>query len=154
LPREQIGPFFLLGVPKEADQDQIEKHWVDRVKWCLQNKVKLSREDVNWAHEMLKDLVSRVRSDVSSLNVDTSEGIMLKLAQRYGSGGGQGRMWQPLDSEKPLADYTPVAEVPAAESIRSALTVPEIPEELPAVFQLLERLAQTALDPWTVELPR
>jgi hypothetical protein len=102
---------------------------------------------------MLKDLVSRVRSDVNSLNVDTSEGIMLKLAQRYGASG-QGRMWQPLDSEKPLADYTPAAEVPSAESIRSALTVPEIPEELPAVFQLLERLAQTALDPWTVELPR
>jgi hypothetical protein len=153
LPREQIGPFFLLGVPKEADQDQIERHWVDRVKWCLQNKVKLSREDVNWAHEMLKDLVSRVRSDVSSLNVDTSEGVLLKLAQRYGSGE-QGRLWQPLDSEKPLAEYSPAAEVPTAESVRSALTVPEVPEELPALAQLLDRLAQTALDPWTVELPR
>ncbi len=120
----------------------------------MQNKVKLSREDVNWAHEMLKDLVSRVRSDVGSLNVDTSEGVLLKLARRYGSGGGQGRMWQPLDSEKPLAEYSPAAEVPTAESVRSALTVPEIPEELPAVAQLLERLALTALDPWSVELPR
>jgi len=153
LPREQVGPFFLLGVPKEADQDQIEKHWVDRVKWCLQNKVKMSREDVNWAHEMLKDLASRVRSDVASLNVDTSEAVLHKLTQRYGSGE-RGRMWQPLDSEKPLAEYSPAAEVPTAESVRSALTVPEIPEELPAVWQLLERLAQTALDPWTVELPR
>ncbi len=152
LPREQVGPFFLLGVPKEADQEQIEKHWVDRVKWCLQNKVKLSREDVNWAHEMLKDLASRIRSDVASLNVDTSEGVLHKLAQRYDSGA-QGRLWQPLDSEKPLAEYSPAAEVPTAESVRSALTVPEIPEELPAVAQLLERLAQTALDPWTVELP-
>ncbi len=153
LPREQVGPFFLLGLPKEADQDQIEKHWVDRVKWCLQNKVKMSREDVNWAHEMLKDLASRIRSDVSSLNVDTSEGVLNKLARRYGSGE-QGRMWQPLDSEKPLAEYSPAAEVPTAESVRSALTVPEVPEELPAVWQLLQRLAQTALDPWTVELPR
>lgn len=153
LPREQVGPFFLLGLPKEADQDQIEKHWVDRVKWCLQNRVKLSREDVNWAHEMLKDLSSRIRSDVASLNVDTSEGVLVTLAQRYGNNG-PGTMWQPLDSEKPLAEYSPAAEVPSAESVRSSLIVPEIPEELPAVALLLEQLAQSALDPWTVELLR
>ena len=32
LPREQVGPFLLLGLPKEADKDQIEKHWADRVR--------------------------------------------------------------------------------------------------------------------------
>ena len=102
LPREQIGPFLLLGLPKEANKDLIEQHWADRVKWALQNRIKLSREDINWAHEMLKDLTSRVRADASSLNTDTCDGILARLARRYGSS--QGRMWQPLDSEKPLAE--------------------------------------------------
>ena len=55
-------------------------------------------------------------------------------------------MWQPLDSEKPLADYSPAAEMPDVESVRAGLVVPEVPEELPAVAGLLERLAQL---PWT-----
>jgi hypothetical protein len=152
LPREQIGPFLLLGLPKEANKDLIEKHWADRVRWALQNRSKLSREDINWAHEMLKDFTSRVRSDAASLNADTSDGLLVKLARRYG--GGQGRMWQPLDSEKPLAEYSPAAELPDLESVRSATVVPELPEELPAVAGLLERLAQAVVDPWTLELPR
>jgi len=142
----------LLGLPKDANKELIEKHWADRVRWALQNRIKLSREDINWAHEMLKDFTSRIRSDAASINADTSDGLLHKLAKRYG--GSQGRMWQPLDSEKPLAEYSPVAEMPDLESVRSALVVPELPEELPAVAGLLSRLAQAALDPWTLELPR
>jgi hypothetical protein len=37
--------------------------------------------------------------------------------------------------------------------VRAALVVPEIPEELPAVPLLLERLVQQPLDPWALELP-
>jgi hypothetical protein len=152
LPREQVGPFLLLGLPKEANKDLIEKNWAERVRWALQNRIKLSREDINWAHEMLKDFTSRIRSDAASLNADTSDSLLHKLARRYG--GSQGRMWQPLDSEKPLADYSPAAEMPDVESVRTATVVPELPEELPAVAGFLERLAQVVLDPWALELPR
>jgi hypothetical protein len=62
-------------------------------------------------------------------------------------------MWQPLDDEKPLADYVPQAEVPDADAVRAALAVPEVPEELPAVPSLLERLVQQPLDPWGLDLP-
>ena len=46
-----------------------------------------------------------------------------QFAQRYGVQEGRAaRMWQPLDSEKSLADYRPPAEVPDAEAVRAALT--------------------------------
>ena len=38
--------------------------------------------------------------------------------------------------------------------MRPALVVPEVPYELPAVPQLLERLALAPLDPWNLELPQ
>jgi hypothetical protein len=40
------------------------------------------------------------------------------------------------------------------EEIRSSLTVPDVPQALPAVAALLEKLALVALDPWGYELPR
>ena len=61
---------------------------------------------------------------------------------------------KPLDVEKDLATYTPPADVPDREQVRSALTVPDVPEAMPAVPTLLERLASAALDPWGYELPR
>jgi hypothetical protein len=151
LPREQIGPFLLLGLPKDANKELIEQHWADRVKWALKNRIKLSREDINWAHEMLKDQGSRIRADAASLNTDTSDGILARLTRRYGSTGG--RIWQPLDCEKPLADYSPPTELPDVEAVRAATVIPEIPQEMPAVAGLLDRLAQAPLDPWAVELP-
>ena len=33
LPREQIGPFLLLGLDKDADKEQIEANWARRVIW-------------------------------------------------------------------------------------------------------------------------
>ena len=63
-------------------------------------------------------------------------------------------MWQPLDSEKPLADYRPPAEVPDAEARRARRsTVPEVPEEVPAVPRCSNGWRS---DPWTrgpIELP-
>jgi hypothetical protein len=157
LPREQVGPFLLLGLDKSADKEKIDKNWVDRVKWALKVPplIKIPREDVNWAHELLKEIDKRIRFDVSTLNADTTDGILGQLSDRYGAGGGgqPGRMWQPLDSEKPLSDYRPPAEVPDANEVRAALVVPETPEETPAVAQLLERLVQPALDPWALDLP-
>lgn len=156
LSREQIGPYLLLGLDKSADKEQIDKNWADRVKWALRQPpiIKIPREDVNWAHEILKEIDKRIRSDVQSLNTDTTDGVLGQMTDRYGVGGGQpGRVWQPLDNEKPLADYMPPAEVPTVAEVRAALAAPAIPEETPFAAQLLDRLAQQDPDPWAVELP-
>ncbi len=47
----------------------------------------------------------------------------------------------------------PPVEMPDANAIRAALTAPDVPEELPGVALLLERLAQQPLDPWNLDLP-
>jgi hypothetical protein len=151
LPREQVGPFLLLGLDKAATKEDVDAHWADRLKWARKQQIKVPLEDVNWAREMLGDAERWVRSDAASLNADTTEGALSALASRYGVGGG--RLWQALDSEKALADYMPAAEVPDAGAVRAVLVVPEVPEELPAVPQLLEGLAQQPLDPWGIELP-
>lgn len=154
LPREQMGPFLMLGLDKTADKTAIEKHWADRIKWARRNLVKVALEDINWARDVLGEVEKRIRADASSLNVDTTEGLLGQLAARFGLEGGQTtRQWQPLDSEKPLADYVPAAEVPEIDSVRAAITVPALPEDIPAVPSLLERLAQQPLDPWALELP-
>jgi hypothetical protein len=157
LAREQIGPFLLLGLDKDADKTRIEANWADRLKWARRTppQIKAPLEDVNWAREMLSDADKRIRADAASLNVDTVENVLDTLCQRFGvKGGGQpGRAWQPLDSEKPLADYRPPAEIPDLNAVRAALTVPETPEELPFAAVLLERLAQLTVDPWALELP-
>lgn len=154
LAREQIGPFLLLGLDKTADKETLDAHWAERLKWARKGLSKVPLEDINWAREMLNDLERRIRADTASLNADTTDGILAQFAERYGVQEGRAvRMWQALDSEKALADYRPPADVPDAETIRAALTVPEIPEEVPAVPLLLERLVQQPLDPWAIELP-
>jgi hypothetical protein len=154
LPREQVGPFIMLGLDKSADKDDIEKHWADRVKWARKSIIKTPLEDINWARDVLSDRDRRLRADAASLNADVLEGIISKLCVRYGLGpnGTQARLWQPFDVEKPLADYTPPAEIPDREAVKAGIMVPDVPQELPAVATLLERLAQTALDPWNYQL--
>jgi hypothetical protein len=157
LPREQIGPFVLLGLDKDADKVRIEAHWADRLKWARRTPplIKAPLEDINWARERLNDPEKRLQADAASLNIDVTEAVLQTLSLRFGvRGGTPGRAWQPLDSEKALADYLPPAEVPDLNAVRAALTVPETPEELPAAAVLLERLAQLPLDPWALELPR
>src|SRR5262245_6044305 len=153
LPREQMGPFLLLGLDKTADKTTIERHWADRIKWARRNQVKVALEDVNWARDVLGDVEKRIKMDASSLNADTTEGLLTQLSQRFGLQGGQAsRQWQPLDSEKPLHDYVPAAEVPDVEAVRAELQVPALPEDVPAVPSLLERLASQPLDPWALDL--
>ena len=152
LPREQIGPFLLLGLSKDADKEQIDARWADRIKMSRRQMLKVPLEDVNWAREMLKEPDKRVRADAASLNSDTTEGVLRELSRRYsGKPAAGGSVWQPLDNEKPLADYMPPVEMPDANAIRAALVPPEVPEELPGVPLLLERLAQQPLDPWNLE---
>jgi hypothetical protein len=155
LPREQVGPFLLLGLDKAADKKALDAHWADRLKWARKGQAKVPLEDINWAREVLSDTDRRIRADAASLNADTSDGALAQFAQRYGMEGGQvSRMWQAQDSEKPLADYRPPADVPDPEAVRVALVVPEVLEEVPAVPLLLERLMQQPLDPWAIELPQ
>jgi hypothetical protein len=154
LPREQLGPFIMLGLDKSADKDDIEKNWADRIKWARKQVIKTSLEDINWARDVLNDVGRRIRADAASLNADVMEGIIGKLCVRYGLGpnASQTRLWQPFDIEKELSEYAPPAELPDREQVRSGIAVPEVPQELPAVTLLLDRLAQTALDPWNYEL--
>jgi hypothetical protein len=153
LPREQVGPFLLLGLDKASDKKAIDAHWADRLKWARKGQAKVPLEDINWAREILNDPERRIRADAASLNADTSDLVVAGFAARYGMEGGQAsRMWQALDREKDLAEYRPPAELPDANALREALQVPGVPEDMPAVTLLLERLVQQPLDPWAIEL--
>src|SRR5262245_44195508 len=84
LPREQVGPFLLLGLDKDAGKDDIEARWAERVKWARKNQTNLTLEEINWARELVNDPERRVAADVKSLNADTVEGSLAQLARRFG----------------------------------------------------------------------
>src|SRR4051812_31241910 len=102
LPREQIGPFLLLGVDKDAAKEQVEAHWAQRVIGARKNMLGVALQEIHWAREAIGDPDRRVRADAASLNPDTVEGTLRRIARRYGADRG-GPTWQPLDAEKPLA---------------------------------------------------
>jgi hypothetical protein len=154
LPRELMGAFLILGLDKSAERGAVERHWADRLKWARRQLIKVALEDINWAREELSDVQRRIKADAGSLNADTSEAVLASMCERFGLAGGQSRrMWQPLDAEKPLSDYSPPAEVPDRASVREAIVPPAIPEEMPAACELLRRVAEEVIDPWAVELP-
>jgi hypothetical protein len=156
LPREQIGPFLLLGLDKDADKEQIEANWARRVIWARKNLTRVALEDINWAREVITDPDKRVRADSASFNPDTLDGLLRRWCGRFGVGTTGGEVsvgWRPLDGEKSLADFAPPAEVPDAAEVRAALAVPDLPAEVPAVPRLLDQLAREPIDPWAVVLP-
>lgn len=150
LPREQMGPFLLLGLDKDASKEDIESHWADRIRWARKQQFNVTLEEINWARELIGDPARRIAADAASLNADTANGLVGQLVQRFG--GGKGAAWEPLDEEKDLAGYVPAVEVPDATAVRDAIVVPEIPQELPAAARLLEQLVAAPLDPWAVQL--
>jgi len=152
LPREEVGPFLLLGLAKTADKEAIEANWAQRVIWSRKKLFRIPLEDVNWAREVINDPERRVRADVVGLNVDTAEGVLDRLAQRYGGGKGRGPGWQPLDWEKPLADYSPATPVPDPDEVKSTIRVPDMPQDVLAVRRLLEQFLREPLDPWAISL--
>src|SRR5215469_10419725 len=83
LPREQVGPFLLLGVDKLADKEQIEANWAQRVIWARKGQSKVPLEDINWAREHVSDPEKRIRADAASLNADTTTGVLRRLKERY-----------------------------------------------------------------------
>src|SRR5947209_2643606 len=156
LPREQIGPFLLLGLDKDADKEQIEANWARRVIWARKNLTRIPLEDINWAREVISDPDKRVRADSASFNPDTTDGLLRGWCARLGVGATVGEVsvgWGALDGEGPLPDYAPPAAVPDAAAVRAALAVPEVPAEVPAVPRLLEQLAREPIDPWAIVLP-
>jgi hypothetical protein len=152
LPREQIGPFFLLGVDKHAGPEEIEASWAQRVIWARKNQIPTALGDINWAREVINDPERRVRADATSLNVDLTSGVLNHLADQFSVTVRAGPAWRPLDVEKVLADYAPSTEVPATEEVRATFVVPEAPEDIPAAVQLLHQLVQEPLDPWAADL--
>ncbi len=147
LPREQLGPFLILGIAKDADKEQIEAAWAARIIAARKNQVIVPLEDINWAREVVNDPDRRRRAEVTSLNLDTDDGVLRQLAERFVP------QWTPRDVEKPLADYTPPAEVPRADEVRPTIALPPLPRDLPAIPWLLAKMADEALDPWNLPLP-
>jgi hypothetical protein len=152
LPRELVGPFLLLGVDKLAGKEQIEANWAQRVIWARKNQSKVPLEDINWARENLNDPEKRVRADAASLNVDTTAGVLRRLMERYGSKTSPAPGCVPLDVEKPLAGYTPPTVMPDAAELRSAIAIPDVPQEFPAVQKMLSEFLAEPLDPWNLEI--
>src|SRR5437899_900005 len=151
LPREQVGPFLLLGVDKPSDKDKIEANWAQRVIWARRSQIRVALEDVNWAREVINDADKRVRADAASFNLDTTDAALRRLCARYTDPQAVARS-ERLDVEKPLADYTPATPVPDPDEVRATITVPDVPEEVPAVLRVLDRFLQEPLDPWKLEL--
>jgi hypothetical protein len=151
LPREQLGPFLILGIEKVATREQIEAAWAQRVIAARKNQAGVSLEDINWAREAVNDPDRRLRCHVTSLNLDTADGVVHRLAERYGTSGAP--TWPPFDAEKSLADHTPAVDVPRTEEVRQTVTVPEMPDDLPAIAWLLKQIVEEPLDPWALPLP-
>jgi hypothetical protein len=154
LPREQMGPFLLLGLDKSADKEKMESNWADRIRQARKGQLKVALEDVNWARNMLADLEGRLRSDSASLNVELSDGLLSNLAARFAVGGDRGEIrWKPLERDWPVNEYTPPVAAPDPREVVSAVVLPDVSDELPAVRSLLEQMALAPLDPWALELP-
>ncbi len=153
LPREQTGPFVLLGLDKDAGKEDVEANWAERVKWARKAQFNVALEDINWAREAVADPERRPAADAASVNADTTEGVVARVTRRFGLGAKRpAPSWEPLDEEKPLADHRPAVEVPDAEAVRAAIVVPDVPREMPAAARMLEELARSPVDPWSLQV--
>ena len=152
LPRQQIGPFLILGVDKDAPKDVIEAAWAQRLIWARKNQFRMPLEDINWAREIINDPDRRVRADAVSFNIDTTDGLLRKLRDRYQGKGRATSGCKPLDVEKNLSEYAPPTPVPDAAEVRAQIPLPEIPREIPAVKLILEQAVKQPIDPWDVNL--
>jgi hypothetical protein len=152
LPRNQIGPFLILGVDKDATNDLIEQAWAQRLIAARKGQLAVPLEDVNWAREILTDSERRIRADVISLNVETTDSTLKKLRDSFRHASPAA---QPIDIEPDLSGYTPNVPTLTLEEVRAQLKLPDLPRELPAVPVLLREEHRNPLDPWefTLEPP-
>jgi hypothetical protein len=152
LPREQLGPFLLLGVDKDAGPEQIEAHWAKRVLWARKNQIRSPLGDINWAREVIQDPDRRVHYALMTLNADTGGGVIRHLAEKYGLAAEGSVPWQPLEVEWPGQTNTPEPHATNTADVPPAVAPPEVPEEFPAVLRLLDEFARAPIDPWQENL--
>jgi hypothetical protein len=148
LPREQIGPFLILGVDKDAATPEIEAHWAQRLIWARTKTIRTPLEDINWAKEVLLDRERRVAADVVSLNPDTLEGELRQILDKHGPLEPETPTWTPQEAPLPGLPEPPPSLIPNPEELRAALTVPEVPLELPALDRMLDEARSAPLSPW------
>jgi hypothetical protein len=96
----------------------------------------------------LRDPELRLAADVASLNPDTANDELRRLARLYGLDPGR-PSWQPLDPE-PVGD---AVDVPDPAEVRASLPPPTVPVELPGIARWLDEFARAPLDPWSLALP-
>jgi hypothetical protein len=145
-PRERVGPFLLLGLEKDADAQEIEAHWAQRVIWARKGQVDVPLENINWAREIINDAEKRLQADVTSLNLDLTDRVLARLENAYSGAGAV--TWQPLDREKPHDWSETRVDLPDAARIRKDIVVPAPREEFPAVPRLLAEMLREPIDPW------
>jgi hypothetical protein len=151
LPRDQVGPFLILGVDKEADNKEIEAHWAQRLIWARSKQIRIALEDVNWAKEMLLDRDKRVLADILSLNPDTLAGEMRELLAKHGPLEPEEPSWPMVEPRLPELQELPEDQLPDTEMVRSSLAFPDIPLELPAVARMLQEVVSAPIDPWSFD---
>jgi hypothetical protein len=153
VPREQIGPFFLIGVEKDADGDQVEAHWARAVIAARKGRTAARLADINWAREILNEPEARARADLASLNVDTTDGELRKFVERFGRTEKGPPIWKPMDDEERPTDFVPTTAVPDPAEVRRHIVLPQVPADMPGAIEILMRLLEDPLDPWELELP-
>ena len=152
LPRSQVGPFLILGVDKDGGRDAIEAAWAQRLIWARKSLTRTPLEDINWAREMMNDTDRRIRADVTSLNIDTTDGVLKKLRERF-QGKSQAPVGgRPLDIEKNLDAYEPPTPLPDLDEVRRGIPSPQVPREVPAVQVIVEDFVSQPIDAWEVDI--
>src|SRR5882757_9439342 len=96
LPRNQIGPFLILGVDKDAGKESIEAAWAQRLIAARKSQTAVPLEDINWAREIITDPERRLRADAVSMSIETSEGTLRQLRDRFQQ---TSSLCQPIDVE-------------------------------------------------------
>ncbi len=151
LPREQMGPFLLLGLDKDASAEQIATHAAERLAWAQEAPLPVSAEDINWAQDVLREPEARLRADVASLNLDLAEQMIGQLAARFAVDSHRAGLWQPIDIPEPAdEDSTPL---PDPEALRTSIVLPDPPSEAPAIARIVQEWIEQPMDPWAIELP-
>lgn len=151
LPRNQSGPFLILGVDKDASKETIEAAWAQRLIAARKNQTIVPLEDINWAREIISDPERRLRADAISMTVETSAGTLRQLAERFKQTSGA---CKPIDIEPVFADYQPTVPSATIDEIRMQVPTPRIPREMPGAPIVLKESIPEPLDPWAFSLAK
>jgi hypothetical protein len=157
LPREQMGPYFILGLEKDASHQAIQAQWELRVHHADAYKSGLSTEDFDWAKETLLDPVRRINADLASLNADTTERKVGRLLQEFGWGSTSLAIgWVPLEI-LPLRDSEgDEGGLSNLDTRREAISLPALEPSFAAIESVLLDETKVPEDPWDwhIEEPR